>query len=371
MSFATGVKLDRIADFREQRGFDELWLLQPSNFSWLTAGNSVIDTSSADGVAAIGAREDELRLVVPNNEEARILEEELPALDATDVPVRTDVYGWETASLRDAVAEHASGTAAADTPIDGLDEVDVSSLRAPLPEPELERYRTTCEEATEAVERVAADVTPETTEREAAAALAAALRREGFSVPVVLVGGSDRSVEYRHFTPTANSLDSFAHLTVVAERGGHNVAVTRTVTFDPPTWLMDRHRAACRVAATAVAATQEVGRQGGTASDILDAIRDAYAAVGFEDEWRKHHQGGAIGFETREWTATPDADVPVTLPMPFAWNPTVRGAKCEDTVLVTDTQFENWTRTGEWPTTRYDAVGYDEQVVFHDPMPLD
>lgn len=371
MSFATSVKLDRITEFREQRGFDELWFLQPSNFSWLTAGNSVIDASSSNGVAAIGVSEDKIRLVVPNNEETRILEEELPALDAADVPVRTEVYGWETSTLRGAVAEHASGTAVADTRVDGLDEVDVSPLRAPLPKPELERYRATCEEATEAVERAATDVTSETTEREAAAALSAELRREGFAVPVVLVGGSDRSVKYRHFTPTAKSLDSFAHLTVVAERGGHNVAVTRTVTFDPPEWLMDRHRAACRVAATAVAATRDIGRQGGTASDVLAEIKDAYAAVGFEDEWRKHHQGGAIGFETREWTATPDADVPVTLPMPFAWNPTVYGAKCEDTVLVTDTQFENVTRTGEWPTTRYDAVGYDEQVAFHDPMSLD
>lgn len=371
MTFATTEKLERVAAYRAQHGLDELWFLKPSNYAWLTAGNSVIDATSPDGVAAVGVDEAGVRLVVPNNEEVRMLNEELPALDAVDAPVRTDVYGWETASLREAVAEHADGTAAADTPVDGLAEVDISPLRAPLPDPEQERYRDACEAATAAVERVATDVTPETSERDAAAALAGELRRVGFSAPVVLVGGSDRGVEYRHFTPKDEPLDSFAHLTVVAERGGHNVAVTRTVTFDRPDWLMDRHRAACRVAATAVAATQAVGRQGGDASDVLDAIQDAYAAVGFEDEWRKHHQGGAIGFETRDWTATPDAEVPVALPMPFAWNPTVRGAKCEDTVLVTDSAVENMTRTGEWPTTQYDAVGYDESVPFHDPLPLD
>jgi hypothetical protein len=42
--------------------------------------------------------------------------------------------------------------------------------------------------------------------------------------------------------------------------------------------------------------------------------------------------------------------------MAYAWNPTVAGAKSEDTVLVTDEGFETLTETGEWPTRAVDSV---------------
>ena len=93
--------------------------------------------------------------------------------------------------------------------------------------------------------------------------------------------------------------------------------------------------------------------------DVFDAIRDAYAAVGHEGEWRQHHQGGAAGFAVREWIATPDGDERVRLPMAYAWNPTIAGAKSEDTTLVTESGVETLTRTGEWPTREVRAVGYD------------
>ena len=39
----------------------------------------------------------------------------------------------------------------------------------------------------------------------------------------------------------------------------------------------------------------------------------------------------------------------IEAPMAYAYNPTVRGAKSEDTVLVTDDGVEVLTRTGGWP----------------------
>ena len=113
-----------------------------------------------------------------------------------------------------------------------------------------------------------------------------------------------------------------------------------------------------RVEATALEATRDAaadggdgdGRDGGTAGDVFDAIADAYDDLGEAGEWRKHHQGGAAGFAGREWIATPDGDERVDAPMAYAYNPTVRGAKSEDTVLVTDEGVEVLTRTGEWPT---------------------
>ncbi|MEF8840999.1 MAG: hypothetical protein V5A62_05175 [Haloarculaceae archaeon] len=60
----------------------------------------------------------------------------------------------------------------------------------------------------------------------------------------------------------------------------------------------------------------------GTAADVFDAIRDAYAAFDHRGGWREHHQGGATGFAGREWFATPGSETSLTLPTAYAWNPT-------------------------------------------------
>ncbi|MCD2201186.1 M24 family metallopeptidase [Halobacterium sp. KA-4] len=354
-----------------KRGLDEVWFCRPANYSWLTGGDPVVDATSDVGVTAVGVGPDGVRVIAPNNECRRILDEELPALDEAGVDPDVTEYEWYEASLRESVAFHHRGSAAADVDIAGLNRFEPISMRAPMPAEERERYQDACEETTAAVEAVARSLTPETTEREAAADLSQALLERGFRAPVVLVGGGERSQRYRHYTPRDDRLGEFAHLTVVSERGGHDVAVTRTVTFDPPTWLRERHDAAGRVAATAIAATREAGVAEATAGDVFDAIVEAYDEVGFEGEWQAHHQGGAIGYATREWVATPDASETVEVPMPFAWNPTVQGAKCEDTVFVTEGDTKVLTETSDWPTTKYEAIGYDNTVTLHDPLPVE
>jgi hypothetical protein len=143
-------------------------------------------------------------------------------------------------------------------------------------------------------------------------------------------------------------------------------SLTRTVAFDPPEWLAERHRAAMRVEVTALAATQAAatGSLGGAntdgmSKDVFVAIREAYDSLGFEHEWRQHHQGGATGHAAREWVATPDGADPIFEPMAYAWNPTVRGAKSEDTHLVVDNQTETLTKTGSWPTQEVEPVPVD------------
>ncbi|MFC6763996.1 aminopeptidase P family protein, partial [Natrinema soli] len=94
----------------------------------------------------------------------------------------------------------------------------------------------------------------------------------------------------------------------------------------------------------------------------------AYAAVGWEGEWQHHHQGGAIGFESREWMATPSDDALVEIPAPYAWNPTVQGTKTEDTVLVSPTDVDVVTDTGSWPTAEYAAVDADLRLELPTPL---
>ncbi|MFW6000244.1 MAG: M24 family metallopeptidase, partial [Halorubrum sp.] len=274
--------------------------------------------------------------------------------------------------LAEAVAERSPAPAAADFDAPGFEAVDGSRLRQPLTDDDVERYRELGREVAAAVETVCRNLEPDDPEYEVAAGIDISLASRDVDTPVVLVGGADRARAFRHYTPSDAALGDYALVSVTGERAGLYASMTRTVAFDAPDWFEERHRAAARVEATAVRATEAAAAgalsQGGnaaadpsgaapdTAGDVFGAIQRAYDAVGFPDEWENHHQGGAAGFAGREWIATPDGDEPVRRPMGYAWNPTVRGTKSEETHLVTSDLTERLTKTGRWPTHEVEPV---------------
>lgn len=355
----------RLDTYLDSEDLAAVWFARPNSFAWLTggvggsAGDNVVDRRGDVGVAAAGYDGDDLTVVTDSIEGRRLREEEL----ADDVAVET--YTWYETDLATAVADVSPAPAAADFDVPGFDSVDASQLRQPLTERQRERYRALSTEVAEAVEAVARRVESTDTEQTVAAALRGELAESGIDSPVALVGGAERAQRYRHYTPKAEPLGEYALLSVTAERDGLYTSCTRTVAFDAPEWLRDRTRAAMRVEATALAATRAVGRDGGTAGDVFEAIQRAYDAVGWDGEWRNHHQGGAAGYAGREWIATPDGGQRVALPQGYAWNPTVQGAKSEDTHLVTADGIELLSGTGAWPTERVEAVGYDCELPRH------
>ena len=345
------VKTRRLDAYLNEHGLDAVWFARPNSFAWLTGGgNNVVDRDAPAGVAAVGYDGSEVRVVTDNIEAPRLRDEELPA----DVGVET--YEWHAGSLADALADRSPTPAAADIDVPGFESVDATGLRQPLTEADVERYRALGHEAATAVERVCRELEPDDTEREVTSALRVALSARGIETPVALAGGAERVAKYRHYTPTEERLGDYALVSVTAQRDGLYASLTRTVAFDPPEWLADRHRAAARVETSALAATRVAATNAGRAGNVFADVQEAYSRVGWEDEWRNHHQGGAAGFSGREWIATPDNGARVHEPMAYAWNPTVQGAKSEDTVLVTDEGFETLTETGEWPTSEIESV---------------
>ena len=353
---------ERLARLLEDRGYDECWLARPPNFAWLARGDNRVDRHAEMGVAAAGFDGTTLTVLTDTIEADRLRAEELPGNPTVEtVP-------WYEATLPEAIAARASGDVLADVDVPGADRFDASELRQPLTDDDVATYRELGREAAVALESTCREFDPTTTEREAAAAITAALARRGIDAPVVLVGGERRAALHRHYTPAEEPLEGYVLCSVTAYRDGLYASLTRTVAFDPPEWLAERHRAAARVEATALAATRRVGRAGGTAGDVFDAIRRAYRECGHPGEWREHHQGGAAGYAGREWFATPDGDEAVWLPMGYAWNPTVQGTKSEDTHLVSDGDLEALTTTGAWPTERVEPVG--DGPALERPVPL-
>ncbi|MCD2203348.1 M24 family metallopeptidase [Halobacterium sp. KA-6] len=342
----------RLDAYLASTDYEAVWFARPNSFAWLTeGGDNIVDRTGDIGEAAVGYDGDTVTVVTNNIEAPRLRAEELPE----DITIQT--YQWYERDLAAAVAAASPTPAAADFPVEGFAAVDASPLRQPLTADQIETYRALARDVADAVESVARSLSPETTERSAATTLRTRLESQGIAAPVVLVGGSERAQAYRHYTPKDEPLGGYALVSVTAHRDGLFSSCTRTVAFDDaPAWLTERTRDAMRVEASALAATQEMGRAGGTAGDVFEAIQDAYAALGWDGEWEHHHQGGAAGFAGREWIATPESTESVELPMAYAWNPTVQGAKSEDLFLVTDEEVEPLTVTGDWPMTTVSAV---------------
>jgi len=339
------------------RGLDSIWLLDPVNVAWLLGADTVVDATARTGVAAVGYDGASVTAIVPNNDADRLRTEELPDT------VSVEAVDWTAGTAATVLPERTTGSRGADVAIPGFERVDAASFRHPLTEADVVAYRGVGRDTAAAVEgaAVAADAT--STEREVAADLRARLARRDVLATVVLVGGGARAQRYRHPTPRDTPLGEYAVISVTGRRDGLHASCTRTVAFEPPAWLGKRHAAACRIEAAALAATARVAAADGTAATVFDAIRGAYADVGWPEEWRAHHQGGATGYAGRAWVAAPDADAAVAVPMGYAYNPTVAGAKSEDTHVLTADGWTTVTETGDWPTIAVEV----EDTLFERP----
>jgi len=124
-------------------------------------------------------------------------------------------------------------------------------------------------------------------------------------------------------------------------------SATRFIHFGSlPSELEHRQEACAYVDATFNAATTT----GSRVADVFQQGVNAYAEVGFPDEWRKHNQGGAAGYLSRDYDGTLTCDQIVLAEQGFAWNPSITGIKSEDTMIVHETGSEFLTVTGDWPS---------------------
>jgi hypothetical protein len=72
--------------------------------------------------------------------------------------------------------------------------------------------------------------------------------------------------------------------------------------------------------------------------------------------------GGACSYDSRDWFLTSSTRETVRAPQAFAWNPSLPGAKAEDTFLLTADGPEILTRSPDWPEILFDIRGRTVQL---------
>jgi antitoxin VapB len=351
-------KHQRLLALMDQHNVDAVWLSKSANVAWASGGKRpYIDITSEQGVATLLITRDQ-RYVLTNNIEAERLrtEEGFAGWEIVAEP-------WYKESKQPTHLPAGMRLAADRTLSNAIDVSDeLVGLRAPLTPPEIERYRALGHDAGAALGNVARQIVPGMTEYEIAARIAAASYAIGAVPIVVLVSSDERMDTIRHPLPTGKSIQQRAMVVLCALRDGLIANLTRIVHHGPlPTNLQRRMQAVAHIDATAIAATRPAAR----VSDIFARIQAAYAEAGFADEWRNHHQGGACSYGSRDYMATPDSTEVVHAPQTFAWNPSLPGAKSEDTLLVSDTGFEVLTPSPGWPMlhVEVDGVGIERPAI--------
>lgn len=349
------LKLERIRQLLAKSALDAVLLRRVENFAWATCGgDSHINIADSIGSGSLLITQTNHSVITNNIEATRLMQEHGLAEQGWEIQV-SPWYG----SRDQILALTRDKKLGADTNHPQAIDLsgEIASLRSQLTPAEGTRYRQLGKLCAQAMRQAIDAVQPGMSEYEIAAALAQSVERLGVQVVVNLVAVDERIFSYRHPLPTAKKLRNYAMLVLCGRKWGLICSVTRFVHFGAlPAEIHHKAKAVARIDAEMIAAT----RPGKTLGDVFRGAQAAYAASGFPDEWKLHHQGGSTGYAPREVTATPATTEPILLGQAFAWNPSITGTKSEDSILVGEGSNEIITEISEWPSI---DVQVDQQVI--------
>ena len=333
----------RLSALMDQHGWEAILLSRHENLAWATAGRVEARVGPVETAVCslLITRAGKRYCIAPNNEAARLAAEEFAGLDYEPA-----LYPWQDGDACDIAHKIAGPEIGSDAAHAGFYPAHLTPLRAPLLPTEVERFRALGAAVATSTTRVLKALVPGVTEDEMAARIAADLLAQHITPTVLLMGTDERIFRYKHAVPRAGVLKNYGMLNLCARRRGLAISITRFVHFGPmPATLAANFEKAAAINAALLHAT----RAGVTSAALYAVAARGYADAGFPDEINQHHQGGPCGYLERDWVATPNGTQIVDPVQAFAWNPSLQGAKAEDTAILSDGAIEIITATPDLP----------------------
>ena len=347
-------KQAQVVEWLRARNLEGVLLRRNENIAWLTGGAVELRvlTPCETGVAAVLVTSAGKRYYLTTaNEAPRLHDEEFGAMDFEPV-----IFPWYEDGTDDAALELAGPHIASDTGVPGAVPAHLYPLRASLQETEIARFRWLGAQTAEATTEVLKSLRPGISEYEMEGRVADALLSRGILPSVYLMAADERILKYKHAVARGNRVKKYAMLNLCARKWGLTVSITRFAHFG--TVSVDL-QAKFDASAAVNDALLDASRVGATSAGLFKTAADEYARLGYAGEEQLHHQGGPTGYGEREWVATPDGTETVVNSQAFAWNPSIRGGKVEDTFVLRDGAMELLTPTPDLPTlkAKYPATG--------------
>jgi antitoxin VapB len=345
-------KHQRLVEWIKGQNVAGVLIRRNENVAWITGGAVELRvlTPAETGVASIlVTTEGKRHYFTTENEAPRLHDEEFGALDFEPM-----TFPWFADDTLESAKKLAGGPLASDTPLPGTTAANLFPLRQSLSETEIARYKWLGAGVAAATVESLKSVEQGMSEYELEALTAANLLKRGILPSVYLYAVDDRIFKYKHAVARGARLKQYGMLNLCARKWGLAVSITRFVHFGKvPDELAKRFQSAAQVNAALLDAT----RVGATSAQLFKVAQDTYAAEGYPGEERFHHQGGPTGYGEREWVATPNGSETVVNNQAFAWNPSIRGGKAEDTVILCNGRIEWLTSTPELPVIEASVNG--------------
>lgn len=334
----------RLIEWLKSQNLSGVLIRRNENVAWVTGGAVELRvlTPGETGVASIFVTAaGKGYYFTSENEAPRLHDEEFGQLDFEPV-----IFPWFADDTLATAKKLAGGPIASDTPQPDTTPANLFPLRQSLSESEIARYKWLgAQTAAATVESINA-VQPGLSEYDLEAITAANLLKRGILPSVYLFAVDDRIYKYKHAVARGARLQKYGMLNLCTRKWGLAISITRFLHFGAlPSELASRFQSAANVNA----ALLDASRPGATSAQLFKVAQEAYAAEGYPGEERFHHQGGPTGYGEREWVATPNGTEVVVDNQAFAWNPSIRGGKAEDTVILHNGQIEWLTATPELP----------------------
>ena len=340
-------KLAKLRESIARGGYSALEITSQSNFSWLTRGRGMIGLASVAACGSIVVTADNAYLVADNIEAERLYVEQLsqnPLIEMRDFP-------WNQPEKRAGILQSIAGNGKL------ASEQDLAAalfeLRTVMTDYDMQDYRAIALETTRILEATVKELSKGVSGYELTGELAGRFWACDLE-PITLLSAFDgRALKYRHPIPASDRLENYAMVAVCTRRNGLIASVSRNLLLREEAEMIRKHEKCAMVDAAATVRLTP----GAVLGDIFDAMISEYAAQGYPGEHLLHHQGGLTGFMPREVRANTGNTHKVREHEVYAFNPSLQGAKCEDTVLVTGGAPQVLTHTGTYSYIKCEVGG--------------
>ena len=349
-------KINKVRKIIDRERLSGILITRQYNICWLTAGaNNHVLYDTQDSLIGILITPDNAIVIAENGDHDRVEDEEF-----SHYPFEYRKINWYSGSIALEVSKLIKGKIGVDYALNGLDEqIDIDGhlmqYRSILVDSEIERLRAYGKEAAAIITKVAKETKPEMRELEIAAMLSEEFVRNKFNVSVILIGGDERSLKYRHQVVTDKEINKHYCLCGVGKKGGLTFPITRVVSFGQPPKELEVSQ---RKIETVYVYLNSLAKVEVSLKSIYDKLPEIYSSVGFDkDEWRNHTQGGTMGYHPREQIISEFSDYTICENNVIGWNPSFSGVFAEDVYLVKKDGLEYITYDESWPHQEISANG--------------
>lgn len=341
-------KIEKVRKIIKEEKLSGVLLSQQYNICWLTAGaNNHVLWDDQNSLIGILITKDKEIVLAENGDYYRIQDEEF-----FNYPFEYIKIPWYGPGLSVEVKKVVKGKIGVDTSLPGVkDQVNIdgmlSDYRAVLMDSEIERFSVYGKEAAEIITKVAKNTRPGIKESEIAAMLSKEFVENGFNVAVILIGGDNRSLNYRHQVVTDYKIKKHYCFVGVGKKGGFDYPICRAISFGEPPEELKMNNDKIE---TVYVYLNSLAKIGVNLKEIFNKLPDIYSSVGLDkDEWKNHTQGGTMGYLPRERIICEGVDYVLKENNVIGWNPSLPGVMAEDVYLLKKDGLEYITYDKRWP----------------------